>query len=212
MPGKKLFIFDLDGTLVDAYTAIWKSLNFTLKKLNYPPVSFQEAKGNVGKGDRSFMEAFFLKDDIDEALRIYRSHHKRSLKKYSHPLPYAKKTLSLLKKRKKKIAVASNRPRYFTDIIVNKLGLRKYVDYVLCGDEIKSLKPCPKILNMIMAKFGTGKKETVFIGDMDIDLETAKRAKVDAIFIKGGSSALKDVRKYRNKKIISSLKGLFKEK
>jgi len=211
MAPKQLYIFDLDGTLVDAYAAIWKSLNFTLKRLGYPPVSFQNAKKNVGKGDKPFMEAFFRKRDIDKALKVYRKHHERSLRVYSKLRPYAKQLLSFLRKNKKRIAIASNRPSYFTDIIIKKLGLKQYVDYILCADEIKSPKPDPKILNAIMDKFGARKKATVFTGDMDIDLETAKRAGVDAIFIKGGSSPLKDVKKYKNKKVVSSLKEIARE-
>lgn len=203
---KKLFIFDLDGTLVDAYTAIWKSLNFTLKKLGYHSVGFRKAKINVGKGDRAFMEAFFAKDDIDKALKIYRSHHEKTLKVYTRFKPYARRMLCAFRNNKKKIAIASNRPRYFTDIIIKTLGLEKYLDYILCGDEIKSLKPNPKILNIIIKKFRVKKAEAVFVGDMNIDLETARRAGVDAIFIKGGSSPLKDIKKYKNKRIIFSLR------
>ena len=208
MATKKLFIFDLDGTLVDAYTAIWKSLIFTLKKLGYPSVSFCEAKLNVGKGDRAFMEAFFIKDDVDRALKIYRRHHEKALKAYTRFKPYAIRMLHALRNNKKKIAIASNRPRYFTNIIVKTLRLKKYLDYILCGDEIKSLKPNPRILNVIMKKFRVKKSETVFVGDMNIDMETARRAKVDAIFIKGGSSPLKDIKKYKNKRIIFSLRGI----
>jgi len=206
MVSKQLYIFDLDGTLVDAYTAIWKSLNFTLKKLGYPAVSFQNAKRNVGKGDKPFMAAFFKTQDVDKALKVYRKHHERSLRVYSKLRPYAKQLLSFLRKNNKKVAIASNRPTYFTNIIIRKLGLKRYVDYILCGDEIKRPKPDPKILNAIIKRFGVRKKAAVFTGDMNIDLETAKRAGVDAIFVKGGSSTLKDARKYKNIRITSSLR------
>jgi len=210
MSSKKLFIFDLDGTLVDAYTAIWESLNYTRKRLEYPPVNFAKSKRNVGKGDRRFMEVFFKKQDIDEALRIYRLHHKKSLRKYSRFKPHAKGLLVFLRKNAKKTAIASNRPRHFTNIIISTLKMGRLVDYILCGDEIRSYKPKPKILNMIVRKFGADKKDAIFVGDMNIDMETAKRAKMDAIFIRGGSSSLADIKKYRNKKVIKSLKEMIK--
>jgi phosphoglycolate phosphatase-like HAD superfamily hydrolase len=203
---KKLFIFDLDGTLVDAYRAIEESLNFTLKRLGYPLVTFEEAKRNVGKGDRLFMAAFFRSEDIDKALRIYRLHHKSSLKTHAKLRPYAVWLLSRLKRNNRTIAIASNRPVFFTDIILKAVGIKKYLDYVLCADQIKSLKPNPKILNMIMDRFRVKREDTVFIGDMDIDLETAQRARVDAIFVKGGSTKTSDIKKYKNKKIAASLK------
>jgi phosphoglycolate phosphatase len=210
MATKKLFIFDLDGTLVDAYTAIWKSLNFTLKKLGYRPTGFAKSKKNVGKGDRAFMEVFFRPEDVDKALLIYRCHHESSLKKYSRLKAYSGEYLRTLRKRGKKIAIASNRPRCFTDIIIKALNIGRLIDYVLCGDEIKSHKPKPRILNMIVRKFGVSKSEAVFVGDMDIDMETARRAHIDAIFIRGGSSAMADIKKYKVKKVIRSLKELIK--
>ena len=205
MGQKKLFIFDLDGTLADAYTAIWKSLNFTLRKLNYPRAGFQKVKINVGRGDRAFMEVFFSNKDVDKALAVYRLHHEKALRRYSRARPYAKRLLGFLRKKEMRIAIASNRPRYFTDVIMKKTGLKKFVDYILCADQINSPKPDPLILRLIMRKFNVKKKETVYAGDMDIDLETASRAGVDAIFVRGGSSRLSDIKKYKNVLIVSSL-------
>ncbi|MFA5388780.1 MAG: HAD family hydrolase [Candidatus Omnitrophota bacterium] len=208
MNEKKLFIFDVDGTLADAYTAIEKSMNFTLKKFGKPRVSYTKIKRTVGRGDRVFIEAFFHGEDIDNVLRIYRPHHAKTLLRYTRLRPGAKKLLYTLKKRKKLLAIASNRPYYFTNIMLKKLGIRKYFDIVLCADQINSLKPSPKILDAIIKKMGVNKEDAVYIGDMDIDMKTARRAKVDAIFITGGSSTLASVKKYR-KKTVSNLSAVF---
>ncbi|MBP7089036.1 MAG: HAD family hydrolase [Candidatus Omnitrophica bacterium] len=202
---KKLFIFDVDGTLVDAYQAIEKSLNFTRKKLNYPMVSLAEVKKKVGKGDKLFIAAFFNPVDRKEALTIYRNHHKKSLLKYSKLKPYAKLLLSALRQRNKILSIASNRPRYYTLILLNKLKIKKYFNSIYCADQLKSLKPNPKILNIILKRFNLQKEEAVYIGDMTIDLETARRAGVDAVFIRGGSSNLREVKPYRNKKVVANL-------
>jgi len=202
---KRLFIFDLDGTLVDAYQAIENSLNFTRRKFGYPKVSRFKVKRSVGRGDKLFVETFFPFSHAQEALKIYRQHHKKSLKAYSKLRPYAESLLKNLHKQKKKIAIASNRPAYYTNIIIKSLGIRRYLDYILCADQIDSLKPHPKILFDIFRKFKVNKKEAVYVGDMDIDLETARRAKVDFIFITGGSSRVSDLDKYRNKKVVRSL-------
>jgi len=205
---KKLFIFDLDGTLVNAYSAIYKSLNYTLKELGYKPVSYNKAKASVGTGDRNFILTFFKEKDVLKAFKIYRARHKKDLLSSAKTIPYAKLLLRRLKSLGKYVAIASNRPREFSDIIIKKTKIKKYIDYVLCGDEIKSLKPSPKILNEIIKRFKVKKESAVFIGDMDIDLETAKRAKVSAVFVCGGSSPQGAVKKYKDKKMVSSLKQL----
>jgi len=202
---KRLFIFDLDGTLADAYGAIEKSINFTLGRLGLMPVAYKDVKRRVGKGDRLFMKSFFPAKDMEKALKLYRPHHAKALLKYTRLRPYAKKLLYTLKREKKLLAIASNRPYYYTNIILKTLGIRKYFDVVLCADQIDSLKPNPKILYVIIKRLGVSKEETVYTGDMDIDMETARRAKVDAIFITGGSSPLSAVKKYKNKKVARSL-------
>jgi HAD superfamily hydrolase (TIGR01549 family) len=207
---KKLFIFDLDGTLADAYKAIENSLNFTLENLGLKKVSYEEAKRKIGRGDKAFMETFFPASAITKALLIYRAHHKKALRLHSKLRPYAKELLQALKRKRKLTAIASNRPSVYTNLILKSLGIKKYFDIVMCADEIKSNKPNPKILNVILKKLKIKKSDAVFVGDMDIDLETAKRAKVDVVFIKGGSSYLRAVRKYKNKKVINSLKEILK--
>jgi len=207
---KALFIFDVDGTLVNAYPAIEASLNFTRLQLGYSRVSLMKVKRSVGRGDENFIKAFFSDKDIPQALRIYRRHHKKVLLDLCSLRPGAREILEALKRKGKIICVASNRPLRFTDILLKKLKIKKYFDAVYCADKIKSLKPAPKILLVILKHFKKTRRQAVYIGDMDIDLETARRARVEAVFIKGGSSTLSQVSGYRNKKVISKLEEILK--
>ena len=61
---------------------------------------------------------------------------------------------------------------------------------------------------MIVKKAGFLKQDALYIGDMAIDAETTERAGIDFIFITGGSSNLSDVKKYKNKNVIYSLRQL----
>ena len=209
MKNKELFIFDLDGTLVDAYRAIDASLNSARKKFGYEPIGHDEAKRAVGFGIKPFVQAFFPKKLHVAALAAYSKHHDGALKKYAKPKQFAKMLLYRLKQKKKYLAIASNRPAYYTDIILEKLDMKKYFDYILCGDQINSLKPKPGILYNVVEKLGVLKKAALYVGDMDVDLETAQRAKMDAVFITGGSCTLKDVKQYKDKIVVNSLKELY---
>ncbi|MFH1063273.1 MAG: HAD family hydrolase [Candidatus Omnitrophota bacterium] len=202
---KKLFIFDLDGTLVDAYKAISASLNFCRGKFGYDHIDFEVIKSNIGHGDKNFIAEFFPRDQVDKALSMYRTHHKNSLRKYARLKPHAKMTLYNLRRRKKLLAIASNRPAAYTDIVVKALDIKKYFDFILCADEINSLKPAPKILFEVLKKLDIQTADAVYAGDMDVDMETALRAKMDAIFVAGGSSTIQEVKQYKNKLIVYSL-------
>ena len=77
----KLVIFDLDGTLVDAYPAIIKSFNYAMQKLGYPAQDGLIIRRAVGHGDGGLLRPFVRRQDIKPALRIYRRHHKIALVK-----------------------------------------------------------------------------------------------------------------------------------
>lgn len=208
MSDKKLFIFDLDGTLVDSYLAIQKSLNATRKKFGFKEIGLKRVIKAVGKGDRKFIQEFFPPELEDKALKIYRKQHKIDLLKYVKPMPYAKELLRFLKKRKIKIAIASNRPTKFTHLILNKLSMKKYIDYVLCGDRIKKLKPEPEIVFKILEKYKLSPHQTVFVGDMVIDIETAKNAGIDSVAITTGSSTQKELKKSHPTYLFKNLRQL----
>jgi len=207
--GKKcLFIFDLDGTLVDAYQAISRSLNYTRRIFGYPPVGLNRAKKSVGKGERHFIGLFFPSNEAARALTVYRRHHKKSLTRYARLKPHAARLLRILKERGCVLAIASNRPALFTRIIIESLRLKPYFDLVVCADQIQRLKPHPKILRHIMRTFNMPKESAVFVGDMSIDMATAARAGIDAVFVKGGSDSVSQVKPYPVRKVIASLKEL----
>lgn len=208
--GIKLVIFDLDGTLVDAYEAITKSVNFTLKKLGYKEELTSRIRAAVGWGDRRLLGAFIEEKCLDSALVIYRRHHRIALKKYSKLLPGAKELLKYLKQRDFKTAIASNRPTEFTRIILRQLKLKEYFDYALCADKLPEGKPNPEILLRIMRRLKVEPEQVVYAGDMTIDVETARNAGVLSIAVGGGSSSLAEIKKARPFKIIKSLAFLTK--
>ena len=208
--GVRVVIFDLDGTLVNAYEAIVRSMNFTLQTLGYPQAEPWRICRAVGWGDTRLVSAFIKEKDITKALRIYRSHHRDSLKKYSKLLPFAKRLLHYLKRHGFKIAIASNRPTAFTAIIVKQLKIREFFDYILCADKLPRGKPDPGIIVTIMKRLKAKNSETLFVGDMTVDIQTARNAKVKAIAVTTGSSTASEIKKARPFKIIKNLASLKK--
>jgi HAD superfamily hydrolase (TIGR01549 family) len=201
----KLIIFDLDGTLVDAYRAITKSLNFTMRKLHKPEQSDTVIRRAVGWGDENLLKPFVKPKDFKEALFIYRKHHKQALSKYSSLLPNAKETLVYLRRLNYKLAVASNRPTEFSKIIIRRLKLNKYLDFLLCADKLRHAKPHPEIINKIMQRFRVSPAEALYVGDMVIDAQAARRAKVKAVLVTTGSSTKNELQKEKPYKIIRNL-------
>lgn len=190
----KLIIFDLDGTVVDAYEAIIDSFNYMMNKLHLPSISPTLIRKAVGWGDRMLLKPFLGGNLLTRALDIYREHHKISLVKKSRLIPGAINILKYLKKKRYKLAVASNRPSEFSGILIRHLKIDKFFDFVLYADQIKKGKPDPQIIKKIMRSLKVSPQQTVYVGDMVVDVQAAKAAKVTSIAVLTGSSSKKEIR------------------
>jgi phosphoglycolate phosphatase len=206
----KLIIFDLDGTLVDAYLAIIKSFNYTMQRLNYPIQNASVIRRAVGLGDENLLRPFIKTKDLNKAISLYRRHHKRALLTGSRLFPRVNKVLCYMKNKGYKLAIASNRPTKFSWILIKHLRLESYFDYVLCADRLRHIKPHPEILNKIMQKFSARPWQTIYIGDMTIDAQAGRRAKVKTIIVTTGSSTNYQIKKERPYRIIREIKELWK--
>lgn len=201
----KLVIFDLDGTLVDAYKAVANSLNYALRQVNREPAEDAVIKRAVGWGDRHLIGTFVPQGDVDKALSIYRRHHARALKEGTVFLPGAKLLIGDLKAAGYDLAVASNRPSRFTQIILKHLNARDRFDCVVCGDNVKHPKPAPDMLEAILKKFALTPSEALYVGDMAIDVETGNRAGVKTVAVVTGSSTREEVARQNPYKIIDHI-------
>ena len=206
----KLVIFDLDGTLIDAYQAIEKSLNFTLQSLGYKKVSYDQARRAVGRGDRHFVAQFVRAADTTKGLALYRKHHQEALQRYATLKPQARKVLTALRRRGIKLAVASNRPTKFSYVLIRHLDLEKYFDQIICADKKHELKPEPYLLKKVLKHLKIGSREALYVGDMVYDIEAGKNAKVHPIAITGGSCSRKELAQHKPYKVISKLTDLIK--
>ena len=196
----KLVIFDLDGTLVNAYAAVYQSVNYAMRAAGFPPIDHQTIKRTVGWGDRHLIERFVGEEHSTKTLAVYRRHHAEALKHKTKLLPGAKRILASLKKEKYKLAVASNRPTRFSRIIVRQLEIKKYFDYILCGDKVARPKPYPDILLKILNRLSLKPQEAIYVGDMTIDVQTGKRANIKTVAVTTGSHSaaeLSQVKPYR---------------
>ena len=206
----KLVIFDLDGTLIDAYAAICSSFNYVMRKLGLKPKSLGLIRRSVGWGDANLLSAYISEHDLARSLRLYRNHHKLSLLRQSRLYPYTRAFLRKLKARGCKLAVASNRPSKFSFILLKHLRIIDFFDYVLCADKLKRGKPDPAILNKIIKKFSLKKSQVLYVGDMVIDAQAGRRAKVKTIIVTGGSSSIAEIKREHPFKIISGIRQLAK--
>ena len=195
MKGIKLIIFDLDGTLINAYPAIIRSFNYTMQKMGYSRKDNLTIRRAVGWGDENLLKPFIKRSDLKKAILLYRRHHQTTLIKDSRLFPGVEMILRYFKNEGYKLAIASNRPTKFSRILIHHLKIAEYFDYLLCADRLRYGKPHPAILNKIMRRFSLGRRETLYIGDMVIDIQAARAARIKSVIVTTGSSTKQEIRK-----------------
>ena len=205
MDNIKLVIFDIDGTLVDAYSAIEKSVNYTMKKMGYPLRDYMTIRRVVGGGDEKLLEQFVITKDLNKALFLYHRHHKTALPKYSTLMPNVRHVLRYLKGKNYKLAIASNRPTRFAKILIKHFNIDKYFDYTLCADKLRFGKPHAEILLRIMQRLRVKRTQSLYVGDMSIDAQAGKRAGVKTIIVATGSSTISEIKKANQQRVIRNL-------
>lgn len=189
----KLVAFDLDGTLINAYPAVEESVNYVLDYFDKPRQQRQAVQRAVGWGPKILLEKFLEPEYIQEALKIYDEHHGASLLRGSSLLPGAKDLLEELKRRGMHLAVASNRPKDFSLIVTQHLGIKRLFDRILCGDELERPKPYPDILLQLMDEFSCAADEMIYVGDMVVDIQTGVAAGVKTITVTTGCCSLEEI-------------------
>jgi 2-phosphoglycolate phosphatase len=201
----RLVIFDLDGTLVDAYQAVAVALNRSLKAFGYPPAEDEAIIRNVGWGEKYLIASFVRPCDVDAVQAFYREQHEKALPNGIKLLPGAQRLLADLKNKGYRLAVATNRPAWSTRIIMRCLGITSYFDCVLSSEQVPRAKPAPDILLEVIQRLEVPKAATLYVGDMTVDVETGQRAGIATVAVLTGSSGQDEIRMLGPMRIIDRI-------
>jgi phosphoglycolate phosphatase len=174
----KAVLFDLDGTLLDTLEDLAGAVNQGLTLLGFPQHKLESYKYFVGSGReemafRALPEAerrpLTLKRLVDFIDGYYLQHWA------DHTLPYPgiPDLLDELTARKIKLSILSNKPQIFTDLMVGRLLAKWSFAAVAGAMPGVPKKPDPSAALKIAEKLKLGPRELVYLGDSDIDMQTA---------------------------------------
>jgi len=192
-------IFDLDGTLIDSAPDIHAAANKLMDHIGQTAFEFNEIRSFIGNGVpvlvARMMTARCLPDALDaEMTRLFLMYYEADPAKLTEPYPNAIQALEVLAQRGHRLGLCTNKPVAPTRQILVSLGMENLFSAVVGGDTLAVRKPNPEPLWHTLKMLG----ETIcfYVGDSEIDAETAKMAGMPFVLFTQGyrKAALEDIR------------------
>ncbi len=177
-----LFVFDLDGTLINSGQSILESFRFGLQHIGYGDLVIDEVKALrqdlrvtlLNAGEKIGQE--FTDFEIEDFVRSYRVHHSLFPDGLIQPYEGVVEVLEFLKSRDNQIAIATTKHSEQASHMLGRLKMEHYFDHIQGTDVGMRYKPEPDILHAVLNRLERDPAESFYMGDSEHDLAAAATA------------------------------------
>jgi len=183
----KAILYDLDGTLVDHFTAIHRAINHAQRAVGVPESSYALVRATVGGSIEVTMARLIGAELAPRALPIYHEFFAKIMFEDLHPLPGAARLLEQLHARGVRQAVLTNKQGDTARAVVRHLDWEPWLELVLGTHDTPWRKPMREFVLHAVTKLGLTPEETMLIGDSPFDIEAAANAGVRCVAVATGS-------------------------
>ncbi|WOO42886.1 HAD family hydrolase [Rubellicoccus peritrichatus] len=186
-------LFDLDGTLIDHFTAIYRCYKFAQETLGLPTATYETVRATVGGSVPVTMTRLVGQDKAEEATRLFRMHFEEIMLEDLHLLPSAEWLLQELHQQGMQLAVFTNKSGEPSRKIMTHLGLDRYLVDTIGSLDTEWKKPEPEFTRYALEKIGATPEATVLIGDSPFDIEAARAGGLPSYVVATGSHTLEQL-------------------
>ena len=185
------YIFDLDGTLLDTLGDLAASVNFALRTHGMPEHSLDDVRRFVGNGVRKLMERAVPDGAdnplFDEAFATFRQHYMAHSLDTTRPYEGIPETLEALKASGCHLAVVSNKMMAATQALCSHF-FPDTIEVAIGEHEAEGIrkKPAPDTVVAALKALGVGKEGAVYVGDSEVDIQTARNSGLPCISVLWG--------------------------
>ena len=196
-------VFDLDGTLLDTLGDLASSVNYALRKHGLPECSLQEVRSFLGNGIVRLMQGAVKNavqgEAFEEVFQTFRSHYLEHCLDTTQPYPGILPMMEKLREAGVKMAIVSNKlhpavqelsRRFFAELVTSAVG----------ESETVRRKPNPDGVLRALKEMGSRPEEAVYVGDSEVDWETARNAGLRCALVCWG---------FRDEEFLRTLPGTF---
>ena len=185
------YIFDLDGTLLDTLGDLAASVNYALRTHGMPEHSIDDVRRFVGNGVRKLMQRAIpdgeTNPDFEATFATFRQYYMAHSLDTTRPYDGIPETLAALKARGCRLAVVSNKMMAATQELIRHF-FPDTIEVAIGEDEAAGIrkKPAPDTVFTALRQLGVGKERSVYVGDSDVDIQTAANAGLPCISVLWG--------------------------
>lgn len=183
-------IFDLDGTLIDSAPAIHAVSNAVLVAQGFPVLSLEEVRSFVGRGVPHLVRCLLQRHGQNPDGPLYATVHDDLILRYetevegNTPYPGVIPALEQLAAMGCAMAVATNKPLRPAMAALRHVGMDRFFPVVLGGDSLPTRKPDPAMVHDAVRQLG--RDRVLYIGDSEVDAETAANADIPFLLFTEG--------------------------
>ena len=175
----KAIVFDLDGTLLDTLADLAASTNYALRSCGMPEHSIDDVRRFVGNGVRMLMTRAVPDGEsnprFDEAFSVFRQHYMQHCLDTTCPYPGIMDALARLKAKGMMLAIVSHKMQAATEELRQHF-FSQYIDVAIGESAAIRKKPAPDTVNEALRLLGISHDEAIYVGDSDVDIDTARAA------------------------------------
>ena len=175
-----LFIFDLDGTLIDSKLDLAHAVNATRVNLDLPPLEHELIFSYVGNGApvliRRVLGPEASEELVNQALEYFLAYYREHMLDYTVLYPGVRETLEKLDNGERRLAVLTNKPVRISAAILDGLNVGQHFFRVYGGNSFEQKKPDPIGIETLLREAGAQKERTLMVGDSAVDIQTARNA------------------------------------
>jgi phosphoglycolate phosphatase len=163
---------------------------------------------HVGRGAPYLLEHTVPAGSVEANAAAYRAHHPSVLRSGTRLMPGAAGALRALHERGLHLGICSNKPVEFTKELLAYLDVASYVDVVLGPEDVALPKPAPDMLREALFRLQVTAADALYVGDMTVDIQTARAAGVTVWVVPTGSDELETLRRAHPDRILRDLEEL----
>ena len=209
IPRFPVYLFDIDGTLLDSAQDICGAIQQVLETTSLEPVPFEYLKGYIGLHLLDLFQDLFpgyTPEQYDELIRQYRGFYPARGHKLTRIYPGVAEGLAALGGRK---STATTKGSPTTKLILEQFGLLQYFEHVQ-GTDGFPCKPAPDVIFTALAALGAKPEECLFVGDSPADMEAGRRAGVKTCAVRYGYGKNEEMARFTPDYWVDDLRDLVK--